>query len=353
MSAWRQSQIALTVLCASAAIGGCNHSWPFDAGNPAPLGPRGQEVPRRLTFNPGDDRDPSVRGGVITYSRLDPEERGRERCLATIPLEGGTISAEACPGPPATPADTFVDTWIRPSLSPDGQQIAYMWQQGSLIGVLGFWSTSVAVAPASQPTGRTLVWPIIWTAPNGRLADAVTSISWADDHTLRFLIGYEFIFKVKGGGQTRYTDTTFESLALAQLDARTGAFSIVPGGLDVLAYAPASDGGLWLVKHGAPATLLHQAAGVDTTTVVGVFADSVTVLANVSDLPVAITASSDSTVVWLVPGDSVPHSLVVGSGVGPVTDLAPIPGTRRFIAVVERGRDLFGDPANLWVYELP
>jgi len=58
-------------------------------------------------------------------------------------------------------------------------------------------------------------------------------------------------------------------------------------------------------------------------------------------------------VVWLVPGDSVPHSLVVGSGVGPVTDIAPIPGTRAFIAVVERGRDLFGDPANLWVYELP
>lgn len=48
-----------------------------------------------------------------------------------------------------------------------------------------------------------------------------------------------------------------------------------------------------------------------------------------------------------------PHSLVVGSGVGPVTDIAPVPETRRFIAVIERGRDLFGDPANLWMYELP
>src|SRR5260221_12899671 len=119
MSAWRQSRASLTVLCASAVLaGGCNHSWPFDAGNPAPLGPRGQEVPRRLTFNPGDDRDPSVRGGEITYSRLDPDERGGERCLATLPPAGGTISAETCPGLPATPADTFVDTWIRPSLSP-------------------------------------------------------------------------------------------------------------------------------------------------------------------------------------------------------------------------------------------
>lgn len=354
MTAWRQSRVALTVLCASGAVaGGCHHSWPFDAGSSAPLGPRGQQVPRQLTFNPGDDRDPTVREGSITYSRLDPDERGEERCLATIPLEGGTISAESCPGPPTTPADTFVDTWIRPSLSADGRQLAYMWQQGTVIGVLGFWSTSVVVAPLSRPAARTLVWPIIWTAPNGRLADAVTRLSWADDHTLRFLIGYEFIFKVKGGGQTRYTDTTFESFALAQLDAATGAFSIVPGGQDVLAYAEAPDGGLWLVKHGAPATLLHQAPGVDTTTVVGQFADSVIVLANVGDRAVAITAASDSSVFWYVPGDSVPRTLVVGSGVGPVMDIAPVPGTRRFIAVVERGRDLFGDPANLWLYELP
>jgi len=354
MSAWRQSRVAMTALWTSAVLaGGCKHSWPFDAGDPSPLGPRGQEVPRRLTFNPGDDRDPSVRGGAITYSRLDPDERGEERCLASIPLEGGTISAETCPGPPATPGDTFVDTWVRPSLSLDGRQVAYMWQQGTVIGVLGFWSTSVVVAPATRPTERTLVWPVVWIAPNGRLADAVSALSWADDHTLRFLIGYEFIFKVKGGGQARYTDTTFESFALAQLDVGTGTFAIIPGGQDVLAYAPALDGGLWLVKHGAPSKLLHQAPGVDTTTVVGSFPDSVTVLANVGDLPVAITAASDSMVVWLVPGDSVAHSLVVGSGVGPVTDIAPIPGTRAFIAVVERGRDLFGDPANLWVYELP
>ena len=354
MCVWRQSRAVLTVLITGAGLSaGCAHSWPYDAGDPPPLGPRGQAVPRRLTFNPGDDRDPSLLGGAITYSRLDPEERGEERCLASIPLDGGTIASESCPGPRTSAADTFVDTWVRPSLSPDGRQVAYMWQQGTIIGVLGFWSTSVVVAPATQPGARTLRWPINWIAPNGRLADAVSRLTWVDDHTLRFLIGYEFIFKVKGGGQSRYTDTTFESFALGQLDLGTGTFSVAPGGQDVLAYAPAPDGGLWLVKHGAPATLLHQAPGVDTTTIVGSFPDSVIVLANVGDLPVAITGASDSTVVWLVPGDSAPHSLVVGSGVGPVTDIAPVPGTRRFIAVVERGRDLFGDPANLWIYELP
>src|SRR5207249_1787542 len=123
--------------------------------------------------------------------------RGAERCLASLPLEGGTITAETCPGLPATPADTFVDTWARPSLSPEGHEVAYKWQQGTIIGVLGFWSSSVVVAATDQPAKRTLTWPIVWIAPNGRLADDVATVTWADDHTLRFLIGYEFIFKVK------------------------------------------------------------------------------------------------------------------------------------------------------------
>ncbi len=148
---------------------------------------------------------------------------------------------------------------MRPSLSPDGWEVACKWQQGTIIGLLGFWSSSVVVAAAAQPTERTLTWPIVWIAPNGRLADDVASLTWADDHTLRFLVGYEFIFKVKGGGQTRYTDTTFESFALAQLDAATGAFSIVPGGLDVLAYAPRWWSGGWLLR-GSRESLAVRAA---------------------------------------------------------------------------------------------
>jgi len=348
----RQSFNSFAVLV-GALLGGCEHSQPFAASDPVRLGPRGQTLPRRLTYSPGDDRDPTVRGAWLVYSRLDPDEREHERCLALLPAEGGTIASESCPGAPTSPADTFVDTWVQPSLSSDGSQVAYMWQQGSLIGVLGFWATSLVVAPTGRPADRALVWPIVWVAPDGRLADAISTLTWADDHTVQFLIGYEFIFKVKGGGQTRYTDTTFESFALGQLDLPTRTFSIVPGGLGALAYARAPDGGLWLVKHGAAATLLHQAPGAESSTVVGTFADSVEALANIADLPVAITVASDSTVVWLAPGDSTLHSLIVGSGVGPVRQVVPVPGTRRFVAVIERGRDLFGDPANLWLYELP
>jgi hypothetical protein len=347
MRALRQSLLGFCLVL------GCEHPAPYGASGPEPLGPAGSTLPRRLTFSPGDDRGPFVAGSTVVYSRLDPEEQGGERCLAFLPAAGGTIAREACPPPQRTPADTFVDTWVEPALSPDGRRVAYMWQQGSLISVLGFAATSVVVAPATQPgdTSR-FVWPINYVAPNGRIADAVSAISWVDGHTVRFLLGYEFIFKVKGGGLERYTDTTFESYGLARLDLTTGRL-IPPDGATagVVAYAPAPDGGLWLVGADAPRRLLHLAPGADSTTAVGDYSAPVRWLAAVAALPVAIV--DDSTLEWLVSGDSVPRRLGVGGGLGPLRRIAAVPGGRRFIAEIERGWDPFGDPANLWLYELP
>ena len=347
MQAVRQSVLGLCLLLA------CEHSAPYGRSGPEPLGPAGGALPLRLTFNPGDDRTPFVAGSTIVYSRLDADELGRERCLAFLPAGGGTIAHEACPPPPRAPADTFVDTWVEPALSPDGLRVAYMWQQGSLISVLGFAATSLVVAPAAVPGDTSgFVWPINYVAPNGRIADAVSVLSWADGHTLRFLLGYEFIFKVKGGGLERYTDTTFESYGLAQLDVDAGRFTPPQGATaGVVAYAPAPDGGLWLVGGDAPQRLRYLAPGADSASDVGDYSAPVLSLAAVAGLPVAIV--DDSTLEWLVPGDSLPLRLGVGGGVGPVRRIAAVPGSRRFVAEIERGWDLFGDAANLWLYELP
>lgn len=164
-------------------------------------------------------------------------------------------------------------------------------------------------------------------------------------------MGYEFIFKVKGGGVVRYTDTTFQSYGLAQLDVTTGAFAFLPDGDSVYAYAAAPGGGLWLVKNQDSTRLLYLAPGADSAAPAGVFSGPVHGLANVGGAPAAIVG--DTTVEWLEPGDSVPRSIPVGSGLGPVRRIAAVPGTRRFVIEIERGWDLFGDPANLWLYELP
>ena len=332
-------------------LAACEHAWPYDASAPDPLGPRGQALPRRLTYSAGDDRHPSVYGNWLVYSRLNPDEQGNERCVAVLPVDGGTIQQEVCPAHLRTLADTFVDTWIEPALSPDGRRVAYMWQQGSLVSVLGFGATRIVVAPIEQPGDTTgFLWRIFYIRPDGRHSDAITQLSWADDHTLRFRIGYEFIFKVKGGGAERYTDTTFESYGLADLDVETGALRVSVPGDSALQYAPAPDGGVWLTRSAAPERLLHLAPGADSATTVGGFSGPVRWLTSVAGLPAAIV--SDTLVEWLVPGDSLPHRQVVGGSLGPVTRIVGVPGTRRFVAEIERGWDLFGDRANLWLYEL-
>ncbi|HSD33629.1 MAG TPA: hypothetical protein VLB49_17065 [Gemmatimonadales bacterium] len=353
MTASRQSSQPLRILILGCGVlAGCDHSPLFVTAPPDSLGPHTTTLPRRLTYSSGDDRHPTVMGPVLAYSRLDPDERGNERCLALLPAEGGTILREFCPGAPVSPADTFVDTWTEPALSPDARRIAYMWQQGSLVSVLGFWSTSVVVAPADRAGDRSgFVWPIHYIAPSGRIGDAVSAITWVDDHTLRFLMGYEFIFKVKGGGVVRYTDTTFQSYGLAQLDLSSGAFAFLAGGDSVYAYAAAPDGGLWLVRNQDSTRLLHLAPGADTTVTAGVYSGPVCGLANVGGVPAAIVG--DTVIEWLEPGDSVPRSIPVGLGLGPVGRIAAVPGARRFVIEIERGWDLFGDPANLWLYELP
>ena len=329
----------------------CEHPRPFGVAAPDPLGPWNGPPPQRLTFSPGDDRHPAVTGGVLVYSRLDPDERGNERCLAFLPAAGGTLLHEACPTLPRTAADTFVDTWIEPALSPDGRRVAYMWQQGSLVSVLGFGATRVVVAPVDRPGDTTgFVWPIFYIRPDGRHADAVSQLSWVDDQTVRFLIGYEFVFKVKGGGLERYTDTTFESYGIAQLDASTATLTTIDATAGAFTYAPAPDGGLWLVRYDAPQRLLHLAVGADSATTVADYSGPVQGLANVAGLPVAVVANT--TVEWFEPADSVPRHFVVG-GPGPLRRIAAVPGGRRFVAEIERGWDLFGDPANFWLYELP
>ena len=329
----------------------CEHTRPYSVAAPDPLGPWGGPPPQRLTFSPGDDRHPAVTGDVLVYSRLDPDERGNERCLAFLPAAGGTLLREACPPPRRTPADTFVDTWIEPALSPDGGRVAYMWQQGSLVGVLGFGDTRVMVAPVERAGDSSeFLWRIFYVSPSGIPADAVSELSWVDDHTLRFLLGHEYIFKVKGGGLIRYTDTTFQSYGLAQLDLPTGALSLIAGGDSAFAYAEAPDGGLWLVRNESRQTLRHLSPGADSAMAVAEYSGPVQGLANVAGVPVAIVA--DTTVEWFEPADPVLRRLVMGAA-GPLRRIEAVPGARRFVAEIERGWALFGDPANFWLYELP
>src|SRR3989441_1060212 len=193
-------------------IAACEHSSPFTF-VPGTQGPWGGGLPRRLTFSAGDDRNASVTGGLIVFSRLEASALAtRERCLALLPVEGGTLRGEYCPRPPPALADTFLDAWAEPALSPDGHWVAYSWQQGSLVSVLGFYRTRLVVAPTAHPTDTTrFAWYINYAATAGTVT-GILKPEWLDADRIRFLGADEFFFKVKGGGQERCGDTTIEWL---------------------------------------------------------------------------------------------------------------------------------------------
>ena len=112
-------------------IAACEHSSPFTF-VPGTQGPWGGGLPRRLTFSAGDDRNAAVAGGLIVFSRLEASALAtRERCLALLPVDGGTLRGEYCPRLPTTLADTFLDrVWTEgdvrseePELDPDRNQL--------------------------------------------------------------------------------------------------------------------------------------------------------------------------------------------------------------------------------------
>ena len=344
-------RVAVTSLFIVLAWSGaaCSHEAPFSWPGPDTVGPFPGPPPRRLTFNPGDDRNPSVRGDMLVFSRLDGFH-GRERCVALLAAAGGTLHRTMCPLPPASPADSFVDTWVEPALSPDGRQIAFVWQQGSPAGYYT-WTRYLVVAPATDPAHPTFSWQSWYVLPDGRTATAVLKPMWRDPMTIRFLASYERVFKVKGGGAERLTDTLVDAYTLVDLDlAAGGTVAIVPGADSAIAYAPARSGGFWLVKSSDSTRLLFLAPGADSAVGVASYAGPVVDLAEVDGVPVALRADS-SYVEWIDLATGAVHQ--IGSDT-PIRRIAAVPGTRAFIAEVENTADpLASIGANLWLFSLP
>jgi len=336
--------IVLTLFGAS-----CSHEAPFSWAGPDTVGPFPDPTPQRLTFNPGDDRNPSVSGDMLLFSRLDGA-RGRERCIAMLSAAGGTLHRTMCPPPPVTPADTFIDTWVEPALSPDGRQIAFVWQQGSPAGYYT-WTRYLVVAPANDPAHPTLRWQSWYVLPDGRTATAVSKPMWLNATTVRFLASYERVFKVKGGGAERLTDTLMDAYTLVDLDlAAGGTAGIVPGADSTIAYTPLATGGVWLVKSSDSTRLLFLAPGADSAVPVASFSGPVVDLTDVEGVPVGLRADG-SVVEWIDLPTGVVHQLGTDT---PIRRIAVVSGTRRFIAEVDNTADpLVSVGANLWLFTLP
>ena len=340
-------------------LAACDHGAPFESPPPVGLGPFSGAVPRRLTFDPGANRTPSVAGGMILFSRQSSAEpgsynsNGREECIAFMPVEGGSLSRTLCPDRLIPQPDTLVDTWFEPSLSPDGKRLAFMWQRAYRVSALAYLDAYLTVNDLEHPADTTGIrHEVIWVrpgVPNPTRAGVATRITWLGADTLRFLATREHIQKVKGGGAERVTDTTWDTFALVDLDLRTNLLSLVPGGDSLLAYAAAPGGGLWIVKDADSSALLHLDPATGALLPVGRFSSAVLDLINVDGAPVAITRAG----VAIERLDVATGALSADSGFsGPARRLAAA-GSGRFVAEIEQANVLFGAPPALWLFAVP
>ena len=327
----------------------CDHTSPFATGEATNVGPYSQTYPRQLTFNLGDDRDPAVQGDTIVYSRLDPEHSSLDRCLALLPADGGTIIAEYCP---PTEAST-INAWLEPALSPDGTQIAFLWQRGDPVTAAPSADTLV-IAPVDDPTHPTLLRKIDSLTPSDTELLYPQKPTWVNANTVRFLYSTYVITYVKTG-TPRFADTTIAGVSLVDLDVTTGAITNVPGAAGARTYTLAPDGGVWFTRFDSTgalsaATLLHLAPGSSTPDTVGIFTAPVTDVADVGGVAVG-----------LLLGDTIVE--VLDPATGATTVLPPFPTPARRIAGAPGGRIVvardvtmappYGDRGNLWLYQLP
>ncbi len=325
-----------------AATFGCGHEDPWSTVPPAPLGPFTPTLPRRLTFNSGDDRAPTLwtMGNQIAYARYDPVESA-EPCIAYLPAEGGTLVDMHCP-PLPSPAETFVSTWSSPALSLDGSQVAFLWERAGSVAELGSWTAELAIAASDAPQTPTVRVPLQEFLPEGFVNSIIEPV-WLNGGTVRMMAAYDSIWKVKGGGAERFTDSLVVPRRLVDVDIASGTLTPVPGSESGSAWAPAAAGGFWIVRR--PGQLYSVTNGVAAFR--AAFSGPVADIAEVADRIVA--AWGDTLVEWIDPVNGTRGQIAMP---GPVSRVAPA-GGRRFIIEVVRGIVLFGAPANLWLWELP
>ncbi|NIM50054.1 MAG: hypothetical protein GTN62_06925 [Gemmatimonadales bacterium] len=334
-------------------VAACDHSEPFKLAGPEPLGPYSDASLRQLTFNRGDDRDPSGRGDLVVFSRLEPERSDQDRCLGFLPAQGGTLLRLVCAGGPWP--DDRTDAWLNPIISPDETRLAYVRQAGP-VGGLGPSERALVVAPLGAPAEPEIAMAGGFPLPDGRFADAARRLTWRDDQTLRALVGAELVVTLPGAVR----DTVFTPFTLVDLDVASGTFEPAPGVTAAAVYANAPDGGVWFVREDerslAESVLRHASPDGGPVTVLDTLPGEVVDLTNLEGQPVVVLRLISSAELLTV--ESGVHIVDLEAGrverVGSVVDVRRIwamPGTRHLL--LERRSQLGLPWSDLWLLELP
>ena len=174
---------ALWLALAAAA---CAHADPFAFTPESQAGAHTPDAWERLTFNPGDDLNPSwyPDGSAFIYAAERRDRPDHDRCLDVMPAEGGTIRSMTCELKPSS-VDTM-DVFAVPAPGPDGR-IAFLYSTFDLYRLTNYYTRWLVVGRLDSPLvrhNRLIGYPY---QPNGGYThDGIGEIHWVSPTRLAY-----------------------------------------------------------------------------------------------------------------------------------------------------------------------
>ncbi len=237
----------LRLLGLLAAIG-CSHSEPFVPVDNGATGPFDSTPPVQLTYNLGQDRDPTWlpdgSGVLYAFQRLDRSDA--DWCFGVLPPAGGTRSREKCYADDIDRDST--DVLRDPAVSAGGR-LAWV-AEGSAIGHLNPTRAGIRVGTL-DPTDRGVeVRSLPYPAPNGAVHATATHLGWLGEDALVY-VGADVVYTRACNGCKLDTLIAGKDVAKLDLSSTPATVSILPGTGEATAVWPAPDAGaIYFTRRG-------------------------------------------------------------------------------------------------------
>jgi hypothetical protein len=177
----------LAAVWLAAAVMACEHTVPFAPGVYTPDGPLKPGVLSRLTYNSANDGTPTwlpAAAGIL-YSVERVDRADEDYCFAMLPPKGGTIQRSICH---TTSADDSINVFEDPAVAADGR-LAYV--RASSPRTFGRpiapYSQELVLATLTDPNTARVLLSIGFTAPSGRVLQAISHVQWLGPTRLIYL----------------------------------------------------------------------------------------------------------------------------------------------------------------------
>lgn len=270
----------------------CDHGTPFQSSPDRPTGPFSNQIPRRLTFNVGDDRTPTwlPDGSGILYSSERIDRLDHDRCFNVLPPDGGTILRQYCPTDPIQ--DDSTNLMEAPAVSPSGR--IFYHAVTSWIGQQKLGESKFMLGSADDPANAARLALIPYTAPNGKIHSSIRSPAWTGPETVTYL-AEELFYE----GSTFFPDTFFTGRDIVQLDVSSGtpAYTVIPGTDDASSVAVTTEPGVIYYTLGGDTRVYRRDLPSGNVTVVHDFG-SAGIARDVAVFGTSLVAVVGQSVVW-------------------------------------------------------